>query len=73
VERPAWTDVRLDDRFDQIDKRFDQVDQRFDRVDQELGVLRSEMNDLRLVIIRGNWALMAGLIGVIAAILARGV
>jgi len=35
--------------------------------------LRTEVNDLRLVIIRGNWALMVGPVGVIAAILARGV
>jgi hypothetical protein len=34
--------------------------------------VRGEINDLRLVIIRGNWTVMAGLIGVIAAILARG-
>ena len=49
------------------------LDDRFDAIDRELGLLRSEINELRLAIIRGNWALMAGLIGVIAAILARGV
>jgi hypothetical protein len=38
----------------------------------EINGVRGEINDLRLVIIRGNWTVMAGLIGVIAAILARG-
>jgi hypothetical protein len=59
VERSTWTDTRLDDRFD--------------HVDSELALLRSAINDLRLVIIRGNWAVIAGLVAVIAAILARGV
>jgi len=38
----------------------------------EISGVRGEINDLRLVIIRGNWTVTAGLIGVIAAILARG-
>ena len=38
----------------------------------EITGVRGEINDLRLVIIRGNWTVMAGLIGLIAAILARG-
>ena len=59
MERSTWTDTRLDDRFD--------------HVDHELALLRSEINDLRLVIIRGNWAVIAGLVGVIAAVIARGV
>ena len=49
------------------------IDDRFDEIDRELGVLRSEIKDLRLVIIRGNWAVIAGLVGVIAAVIARGV
>jgi tetrahydromethanopterin S-methyltransferase subunit G len=79
MERGAWTDARLDDRFnqidrrfDQVDKRFDQVDRRFDRVDSELRDLRGEMNGLRAILIRFNGGIMVGLLGVIAAILARG-
>ena len=30
----AWTDDRLQDRFDSIDRRFDEVDRRFEQVDQ---------------------------------------
>ena len=72
MERGAWTDARLDDRFDQIDRRFDQIDRRFDRVDAELRDIRGEINDLRAIMIRFNGGIMIGLLGVIAAILARG-
>jgi hypothetical protein len=44
MERMAWTDERLQDRFDAIDRRFDGVDGRFDRVDAEILELRREMN-----------------------------
>jgi hypothetical protein len=76
VERGAWTDERLDDRFDQIDRRFDQIDRRLDRIELEMregftGV-RAEINDLRSIMIRFNGAMVVGLLGVIAAIFARG-
>jgi hypothetical protein len=35
--------------------------------------LRTEINDLRLVMLRAGGAMIVGLVGVIAAILARGV
>ena len=69
MERSTWTDDRLDDRFDHVDRELSLL-----RSEMREGFsgLRGEINDLRLVIIRGNWTVMAGLIGVIAAILARG-
>jgi hypothetical protein len=69
VERSTWTDNRLDDRFDHVDRELSLL-----RTEMREGFsgVRGEINDLRLVIIRGNWTVMAGLIGVIAAILARG-
>jgi hypothetical protein len=73
MERGTWTEERLDDRFDQIDRRFDQVERRFDRVDGGLRDLRGEINELRTTILRVGGGMMAGLVGVIAAILARGV
>ena len=88
MERGAWTDERLDDRFDQIDRRFDQVDRRFDRLETEMrdgfsslegkiggveGKLGTEIRDLRMTINRFGGGMMIGLVGVIAAILARGV
>ena len=69
MERSTWTDNRLDDRFDHVDRELSLL-----RTEMREGFsgVRGEINDLRLVIIRGNWTVMAGLIGVIAAILARG-
>ena len=76
MERSTWTDDRLDDRFDHVDRELSLLrsDMRegFSGVRGEINGVRGEINDLRLVIIRGNWTVMAGLIGVIAAILARG-
>jgi hypothetical protein len=49
MERSAWTDELLDDRFDQIDRRFDQVDRRFDRLETEMregfASIRAEMHE----------------------------
>lgn len=58
MQRMAWTDERLEERFDgidhrfdevdrrfeQVDKRFEQVDRRFDRVEGEIVELRREMH-----------------------------
>ncbi|MGH2983470.1 MAG: hypothetical protein ACRDK5_04325 [Solirubrobacterales bacterium] len=38
MERSAWTDEHLDDRFDEIGRRFD-------RVDREIADLRTEMRE----------------------------
>ncbi len=34
MQRMAWTDERLEERFDSIDRRFDDVDRRFNDVDR---------------------------------------
>jgi DNA anti-recombination protein RmuC len=77
MERGAWTDERLDDRFDRIDSRFDQVDRRFDRLEGRIDSiearLASEIRDLRMTMNRFGGGMMIALVGVIAAILARGV
>jgi len=76
MDRMAWTDERLEERFDGIDRRFDEVDRRFDRVEGEIVELRSEMRAgfaaLQSVL---NWAgggIIVTLFGVIAAILVKG-
>jgi hypothetical protein len=66
MERGDWIEARLDDRFNQIDHRFD-------RLDAELRGIRTDLNDLKAILIRFNAGIMVGLLGVIAAILARGV
>jgi hypothetical protein len=77
MERAAWTDERLDDLADAMRNGFSRVDQdiRDLRVEVRDGFadLRTEINDLRLVMLRVGGAMIIGLIGVIAAILARGV
>jgi argininosuccinate lyase len=77
MERAAWTDERLDDLADAMRNGFSRVDQdiRDLRVEVRDGFadLRTEINDLRLVMLRVGGAMIIGLVGVIAAILARGV
>lgn len=67
---------QVERRFEQIDRRFEQVDRRFDETDRRIDTLgvevRSEMDALRLTILRVGGGMMIGLVGVIAAVLARG-
>ena len=99
MQTMAWTDERLEERFDGIDRRFDEVDRRFDEVDSKfqavdqpgstcrnrhrrgraesgpvrIGGLYAEIGKLHI----GDQPWIGGdrrraLIGVIAAILAKG-
>jgi DNA anti-recombination protein RmuC len=97
METMAWTDERLEERFNGIDRRFDEVDRRFDevndkfeavdrkfeavdrrfdRVEQQIATtgieLRGEITVLRAGINRIWISTVAGLFGVIAAILVKG-
>lgn len=65
MERAAWTDERLDD----LSRR---VDAGFDKVDRDLRELRSEMGALRITLLRIGGGIIAGLVGVIAAVLVNG-
>jgi hypothetical protein len=77
MQTMAWTDERLEVRFNGIDRRFDDVDHGFDRVERqaeftrkelkaELGVLQAGINRIWI-------STVAGLFGVIATILTKGV
>ena len=82
----AWTDERLEERFNGIDRRFDEVDRRFDEVDRKFGEvnrrldgmdgqiaeLRQGMGALQVTLNRGSFGIIASLMGVIAAILIKG-
>ena len=86
MERIAWTDERLEERFNGIDRRFDEVDRRFDQVDRKFGEvnrrldgmdgqiaeLRQGMSALQATLNRGSFGVIASLMGVIAAILIKG-
>jgi hypothetical protein len=65
VERLAWTDQRLDDLARRMDAGFE-------RVDRDIRELRVELGALRTTLIRVGGGIMAGLVGVIAAVLANG-
>jgi hypothetical protein len=72
---------RVDRRFEQLDRRFEQVDTRFEETNRRIDSLgselrnefRTEMEALRMTILRVGGGMMVGLVGVIAAVLARGV
>jgi len=80
VERTAWTDERLDDLARRMDAGFDRVDADIRELRTEVreqGVqLRTELGGeiaaLRVTLLRVGGAMMAGLVGVIAAVLAGG-
>jgi hypothetical protein len=46
MERVAWTDERLQERFDGIDRRFDAVDHRFDEVDRRFGEVDRRLGEM---------------------------
>jgi hypothetical protein len=74
MERTAWTDERLDDLSRRMDSRFDRVDADVRDLRTEVrtqGVeLRGEIDAVRITLIRVGGGIMAGLVGVIAAVLA---
>lgn len=80
MERMAWTDERLEERFNGVDRRFDeirrqfeQIDRRFDRIEGEIVELRRGIAGLQTTLNRIGGSMFVGLVGVIVAILAKGV
>src|SRR5260221_258338 len=98
IERMAWTDERLqerfngiDHRFDEVDKRFDAVDRKFDAVDRKFDAVdrrfdrvEGEIVELRRgmgagfgapqsLLNRAGAGIIVSLMGVIVAVLLRGV
>jgi hypothetical protein len=74
VERTAWTDERLDDLARRMDAGFQRVDADIRELRTEVRDMRTELRGdidaLRVTLIRVGGAMMAGLVGVIAAVLA---
>ena len=81
MERAAWTNERLDDLAEAMRTGFARLDQDNRELQVEMregfAELRGEINGLqtefRTVMFRVGGGVIVGLIGVIAAILARGV
>jgi len=76
MERAAWTDERLDDLADSIRNGFARLDQDMRDIRGEVSSLRAEVqqefSSLRAVLFSFGGGIILALIGVIAAILARG-
>lgn len=65
MERTAWTDARLDDLATNVDTGFARMDARFDRMEARFDALNATL-------LRIGGAMIVTLLGVLAAILARG-
>ena len=76
MERAAWTDERFDDLADSIRNGFARLDQDMRDMRGEVSSLRAEVqqefSSLRAVLFSFGGGIILALIGVIAAILARG-
>jgi hypothetical protein len=88
MERTTWTDERLDDMVGEVRELrremrdgFESTNRRIDALASELRGefrgdvvdLRSDFRSLRLTLLRLGGGIIVGLVGVIAAILTRGV
>lgn len=82
MERVTWTDERLDDLARRMDAGFDRVDadirelrrevrDGFAELRTEIGEFRGEFRAMQLTLLRGGGALLAGLVGVIGALMLR--
>jgi hypothetical protein len=69
MERAAWTDERLDDLSRRMDAGFSRLEADIRELRRELC---GEIEALRITMLRVGGGMMVGLVGVIAAILARG-
>lgn len=79
MELMDWTDEILAERFDRIDERFDRVDEKFGEVNRRIDEVKEELSEIRQGVwsmqrttVIANFAVIGGLIGVIASILATG-
>jgi hypothetical protein len=76
MERMAWTDERLEERFNAIDHRFDGVDRRLDRVEGEIVELRREMragfDAIQTLLNRAGAGIIVCLMGVVLAVILQG-
>jgi hypothetical protein len=75
--------VEVNRRFDEVDGKFVDVNRRIteisaatnrrlENVESEIGLLRHQMGALNVTFNRGSFAIVASVLGVIAAILAKG-
>jgi len=67
---------RVDERFDEVNRRItegrEETNRRFDDLATETRAARQEMASLHATVQRGNYTLLAAMLGLIATILAKG-
>ncbi|HET6571755.1 MAG TPA: hypothetical protein VFG58_09750 [Solirubrobacterales bacterium] len=66
----GWTDGRMDDFRDEVYRRFDDVDKRFDKFEDRFESLEDRFASLQRTLLVSNGAIIAALVGGIAALLA---
>ncbi len=72
MQRMAWTDERLEERFDRIDERFNEVDRRLEGIEAQLVELRQGFAALNARIDRISIALLIGFISLATALVVKG-
>ena len=75
-EIPKERAARIDERFDEVNRRItegrEEMHRGFDALATEMRALRQDLNSLHTAVHRGNYTLLAAMLGLIAAILAKG-
>ena len=68
--------VEVNGKFDEVNRRITEIsaatNKRLENVEIEMGLLRHQMSALNVTFNRGSFAIVASVLGVIAAILAKG-
>ncbi|HEU5063925.1 MAG TPA: hypothetical protein VFT79_12360 [Solirubrobacterales bacterium] len=68
--------ARLDERFGEVNRRItegrEETNRRFDLLSAEMKALRQEMTSLHATVQRGNYTLLAAMLGLIGTILIKG-
>ena len=69
--------ARVDERFDEVNRRItegrEETNRRFDGLSSEMKGLTQEMTSLHATVQRGNYTLLAAMLGLIGTILIKGV
>ena len=75
-EIPKERAARIDERFDEVNRRVtegrEDMHRGFEALATEMRALRKDMSSLQFAFNRGNYTLLAAMLGLIAAILAKG-
>lgn len=75
-EIPKERVARIDERFDEVNRRItegrEEMHRSFDAQAKETRALRQDLSSLHAAVHRGNYTLLAAMLGLIATILVKG-